>query len=144
MVYARSFTGAFPGIFLLFFGALCTTAHAHSPEGRDLHFPRATKNPWKGTSTYKQSGKSGVAAMQLAVVDDRYVILFDKAEHNPLHTDDGNNAWSALLDTQTHSVRALQLITNSFCAGELYLLSPYTGVVYYRNFQVEDGWATVP
>ena len=124
MVCARSFT-AFPGIFVLLLGAL-TAARAHSPDRRDFHFSRAAKpNPWKGTSVYKQIGKSGVSAMQMSVVDDRYVIIFDKAEHNPLHTSDGNNAWSALLDTQAHSVRALQLVTNSFCAGESYITCPH-------------------
>jgi hypothetical protein len=70
-----------------------------------------------GRSVYQQLGTSGVAAMQLSVVTDRYVILFDRAEHNPLTTSDGNNAWSALLDIYGHTVRALELTTNSFCAG---------------------------
>lgn len=72
---------------------------------------------WVGDSQYQQLGTSGVAAMQLSVVTNRYVILFDKAEHNPLTTSDGINAWSALLDTQQHTVRALKVKTNSFCAG---------------------------
>jgi hypothetical protein len=72
---------------------------------------------WDGDSVYEQLGTSGVAAMQLSVVTDRYVIIYDKAEHNPLKTNDGINAWSVLLDTQEHTVRALKLETNSFCAG---------------------------
>lgn len=72
---------------------------------------------WNGPTEYQQLGTSGVAAMQLSVVTDRYVLLFDKAEHNPLKTSDGINAWSALLDTQQHTVRALKVETNSFCAG---------------------------
>jgi hypothetical protein len=79
-----------------------------------------TATAWNGSSAYKQIGTSGVAAMQMSVIDDQYVILFDKAEHNPLETSDGINAWSALLDTHAHTVRALKLVTNSFCAGELY------------------------
>jgi hypothetical protein len=76
---------------------------------------------WDGTSAYQQIGTSGVAVMQMSVIDDQYVIFFDKAEHNPLDTSDGNHAWSALFDTHAHTVRALKLITDSFCAGELYL-----------------------
>lgn len=72
---------------------------------------------WDGDSVYDQLGTSGVAAMQLSVVTDRYAIIYDKAEHNPLLTDDGINAWSVLLDTQEHTVRALKVVTNSFCAG---------------------------
>jgi hypothetical protein len=76
---------------------------------------------WDGTSAYQQIGTSGVAVMQMSVIDDQYVIFFDKAEHNPLDTSDGNHAWSALFDIHAHTVRALKLITNSFCAGELCL-----------------------
>jgi hypothetical protein len=72
---------------------------------------------WSGPGEYKLRGTSGVSAMQMSVVDNRYVIIFDKAEHNPLKTSDGNNAWSALYDSSAHTVRALKLKTNSFCAG---------------------------
>jgi hypothetical protein len=81
---------------------------------------------WNGTSAYQQIGTSGVAVMQMSVIDDQYVIFFDKAEHNPLTTSDGNHAWSALFDTHAHTVRALKLVTNSFCAGELFLVLPRT------------------
>ena len=82
-------------------------------------FTPSTSSAWSGNSSYEQIGTSGVAAMQMAVVDDQYVIIIDKAEHNPLTTSDGNNAWAALLDTHSHTVRALLLVTNSLCAGEL-------------------------
>jgi hypothetical protein len=84
---------------------------------------------WNGTSAYNQAGTSGVAAMQLSVIDDQFVILFDKAEHNPLLTSDGNNAWSALLDTHAHTVRSLNLVTNSFCAGKSYLCLRHLEIV---------------
>jgi hypothetical protein len=64
--------------------------------------------------------------MQLAVVDNDHVILFDRAEHNPVFTANGNNAWSALLRIHEEgnvTVRPLKLKTNSFCAGELLSLS---------------------
>jgi hypothetical protein len=119
MACARSFT-AFPGLFILFLGALAVV-RAHRLDGRHWVSARATQNPWVGTSAYQQIGTSGVSAMQMSVVDDRYVIFFDKAEHNPLQTSKGKPAWGALLDTNTHKVRALKLVTNSFCAGESYL-----------------------
>jgi hypothetical protein len=96
-------------------------ALAERLDDKHTNFARATDlttaTAWNGQSFYKKIGTSGIAAMQLAVVTDRYVILFDKAEHNPLKTSDGFNAWSALLDTHKHSVRALKVKTNSFCAG---------------------------
>jgi hypothetical protein len=116
MACARSFA-TFPSLFVLLLGAL-TIVHARSVARRDALLPRATPNPWAGTSVYKQIGTSGVSAMQMSVTDDQYVILFDKAEHNSLHTSDGKDAWAALLDTHAHKVRALKLKTNSFCAGE--------------------------
>ena len=78
----------------------------------------AVASAWDGPTEYQQLGTSGVAAMQLSVVTDRYVIIFDRAEQNPLTTSDGVNAWSVLLDTQEHTVRALKVKTNSFCAGQ--------------------------
>ena len=119
MACARSFA-IFRGLFVLLLGFL-TIVHARSVAPRDILIPRDTPNPWAGTSVYKQIGTSGVSAMQMAVTDDQHVILFDKAEHNPLRTSDGKVAWSALLDTQAHEVRALKLKTNSFCAGNSYL-----------------------
>jgi hypothetical protein len=88
-----------------------------SNNGSSLHSISAVT--WDGPGQYILQGESGVSAMQMSVVDDRYVIIFDKAEHNPLMTSDGNNAWSALYDSAAHTVRALKLVTNSFCAGEL-------------------------
>jgi len=109
MPCVRSFT------FVLLLGAL-TVVHAHSPGRRNVHAARAV-TPWQGPSEYKHIGSSGVAGMQLAVVDDEHVILFDRAEHNPIFTANGNNAWSGLLNIRDHKVRPLKLKTNSFCAG---------------------------
>jgi len=101
---------------------------------------------WNGTSAYQQIGTSGVAVMQMSVIDDQYVIFFDKAEHNPLTTSDGNHAWSALFDTHAHTVRALKLVTNSFCAGDLFLVLHRTPQInmFMLILKVEDGSATVP
>lgn len=77
----------------------------------------ATIDAWSGESYYEQKGTSGIGAMQLAPLNDRYVLLLDKAEQNPLRTDDGNHAWGAMLDTVDGTVRALKTKTNSFCAG---------------------------
>jgi len=113
---ACSFT-TFSSLIVLSLGVL-TVVNAQPLDNQSSIFPRATQNPWQGTSVYKQIGTSGVSAMQMAVVDDKFVIIFDKAEHNPLTTSNGKNAWGALLNTHSHTVRALSLKTNSFCAGE--------------------------
>ena len=98
---------------------------------------------WNGPGQYELRGTSGVSAMQISVVDNRYVIIFDKAEHNPLKTSDGNHAWSALYDSSAHTVRALKLVTNSFCAGELYIYSCNMlqfGVLVYSFLTIGGGW----
>jgi hypothetical protein len=146
MACPRSFI-ALRGLFILLLNIL-TAVHAHSASRRDLHgamighsYKHRSVKPisasaWTGISSFKQKGTSGVAAMQMSVVDDRYVILFDKAEHNPLYTNDGNHAWSALIDTHTHTVRALKLKTNSFCAGECFFCAAIQcGLVYVDHWQ---------
>lgn len=105
-------------IFVLLLGAV-TIVHARLSARRHVHAARAV-TPWEGPSKYHHAGLSGVAAMQLAVVDNDHVILFDRAEHNPVFTANGNNAWSALLRIHEEgnvTVRPLKLKTNSFCAG---------------------------
>lgn len=107
-----------------------------------------TASGWDGHSLYEQLGTSGVSAMQLSVVTDRYVIIYDKAENNSLKTSNGVSAWSVLLDTQEHTVRALKVITNSFCAGND-PFSPISGLFATKTstsfvFEVAVGSAMVP
>jgi hypothetical protein len=59
---------------------------------------------------------SGVAAMQISVVDNDHIVIFDKAENNPLQVN-GHPAWGAIYTISTQAVRPLNLLTNSFCAG---------------------------
>ncbi|THH09352.1 hypothetical protein EW145_g2082 [Phellinidium pouzarii] len=67
-----------------------------------------------------QKGSTGVAAMQLAIISSSHAIIIDKVEHNPL-TIDGHPAWGALYNLNTHSVKALNIQSNSFCAGGSFL-----------------------
>ncbi|KDQ18009.1 hypothetical protein BOTBODRAFT_171700 [Botryobasidium botryosum FD-172 SS1] len=76
----------------------------------------SSHNAWSIT----QTGTTGVAAMQLAIVSETHAIIIDKVEHNPL-TIDGHPAWAALYDLRTHQVRPLTMRSNSFCAGGTFL-----------------------
>ncbi|KAG8813992.1 hypothetical protein FRC17_001343 [Serendipita sp. 399] len=67
-----------------------------------------------------QAGETGVNAMQIAVVSATQAIIIDKVEHNPL-TVNGHPAWGALYDLRTNQIRALDLRSNSFCAGGTFL-----------------------
>lgn len=95
-----------------------TTNSTISTSSKRTAAAAAAVSPWAGTGKYEQLGTSGVSAMQLSVVNDQFIVIFDRAEHNPLKTSDGNPAWAAMLDTHAHTVRALKTTTNSFCAGE--------------------------
>ncbi|KAJ7193750.1 glyoxal oxidase N-terminus-domain-containing protein [Mycena pura] len=63
-----------------------------------------------------QQGTSGVSGMQLMIVTETTAVIFDKVEHNPLMTEDGEPAWTAELNLNTHVVRPLHALSNTWCA----------------------------
>lgn len=79
-------------------------------DSRLAQLPR--RQAWKLT----QPGTTGVAAMQLTVVSPTQLLLVDKVERNPLHIN-SHSAWAALYNVNTNTVRPVDLLTNSFCAG---------------------------
>jgi hypothetical protein len=48
-------------------------------------------------------------------------ILIRSSEHNPLMTEDGNPAWTAELNLNTHIVRPLHALSNTWCATGSFL-----------------------
>ncbi|CEQ39253.1 SPOSA6832_00785 [Sporobolomyces salmonicolor] len=68
--------------------------HAHSLAAKNK---RALGKAWTGTTTLKNGGATG-------------------AENNALQID-GHSAWGTVYTISTQKVRALNMITNSFCAG---------------------------
>ncbi|GEM09311.1 copper radical oxidase [Rhodotorula toruloides] len=87
--------------------------HAHSLQSHKRGLGKA----WSGKSTWAQASVSGVAAMQVTLVDDDHIVIYDKAETNPLHNNAGESVWGAVYSISTQKVRPLDLKTNSFCAG---------------------------
>ncbi|GAA5826301.1 hypothetical protein JCM5353_003783 [Sporobolomyces roseus] len=77
---------------------------------------RALGKGWNGITSLKKAGLSGVAAMQVSVVDDDHILIYDKAEDNKLQIH-GHSAWGAIYEISTRKIRPLDLNTNSFCAG---------------------------
>ncbi|KAJ7753128.1 glyoxal oxidase N-terminus-domain-containing protein [Mycena maculata] len=73
-----------------------------------------------GTWSLVQQGTTGVSGMQLAVTTETTAIIYDKVEHNPL-TVDGHVAWAVELDINTQQVRALNPLSNSWCATGSFL-----------------------
>ncbi|KAJ7777056.1 glyoxal oxidase N-terminus-domain-containing protein [Mycena metata] len=73
-----------------------------------------------GAWSLVQHGTTGVSGMQLAVVSETKAIIYDKVEHNPL-TVNGHVAWAVELDLNTQAVRALNPLSNSWCATGSFL-----------------------
>ncbi|KAF5372603.1 hypothetical protein D9758_005222 [Tetrapyrgos nigripes] len=67
-----------------------------------------------------QDGHSGVSALELAVVSETTVMIFDKVEHNPLQTN-GHVAWGAELNLVTRTVRPLNPASNTWCGTGSFL-----------------------
>lgn len=68
-------------------------------------------------SAVGRAGWSGVSAMQCTLVDDDHIVVYDKAENNMLLAKNGKSAWGAVYEISSQTYRALNLETNSFCAG---------------------------
>ncbi|EIN08242.1 glyoxal oxidase precursor [Punctularia strigosozonata HHB-11173 SS5] len=59
---------------------------------------------------------TGIVALEAIVVSPTLVVMFDRVANDPLQIN-GHSAWGALWDLETSSVRALNVVTNSFCAS---------------------------
>ncbi|GAA5973306.1 hypothetical protein JCM11641_003065 [Rhodosporidiobolus odoratus] len=72
---------------------------------------------WTGKTSFVRAGETGVGAMQATLVDDDHIVIYDKAENNALKDKSGAPAWGSIYSISRKTVRALNLETNSFCAG---------------------------
>ncbi|KAH7087931.1 glyoxal oxidase N-terminus-domain-containing protein [Auriculariales sp. MPI-PUGE-AT-0066] len=110
------------------------------PTRRD-HHRRAVPTNW----TLTQNGKTGVSAMQLIVVSETQAIVIDRVEHNTFKTSNGKPAWAALYGLDTHVARAVNVLTNTFCAGGGFLgngtlVSISGNVPQYEDIDPISGW----
>ncbi|KAG8795667.1 hypothetical protein FRC12_011639 [Ceratobasidium sp. 428] len=68
--------------------------------------------------TFEIVGSSGVSAMQLFLGQDNRVYIVDKTENNPSQVGDPSHpAWATEYDVETNTLRPMDVVTNSFCAG---------------------------
>ncbi|QRV94399.1 glyoxal oxidase [Ceratobasidium sp. AG-Ba] len=67
-------------------------------------------------NTFEIVGQSGVSAQQMFLGMPNQVYVVDKVENNPIQVA-GHPAWATLYNTDSNSIRAMDIITNSFCAG---------------------------
>lgn len=67
--------------------------------------------------TFVVVGESGASAQQLFLSNSgKKVYIIDKAENNPAQVN-GHPAWATEYDLATNTYRAMDILTNSFCAG---------------------------
>ncbi|QRW26896.1 glyoxal oxidase [Rhizoctonia solani] len=68
--------------------------------------------------TFEIVGDSGVSAQQLFLGTDNRVYIVDKTENNPPKVGSPSHpAWATEYDVDTNKFRAMDIVTNSFCAG---------------------------
>ncbi|KAG8678270.1 hypothetical protein FRC08_017927 [Ceratobasidium sp. 394] len=68
--------------------------------------------------TFEIVGNSGVSAMQLFLGQDNRVYILDKTENNPSKVGNPSHpAWATEYDLDSNTLRSMDVITNSFCAG---------------------------
>ncbi|KAG8839721.1 hypothetical protein FRC18_008441 [Serendipita sp. 400] len=71
----------------------------------------------QGTAnTFKVVGHSGVSAQQMFLGRPNKVYIVDKVENNPIQVN-GHPAWAVEYDLDDDTIRPLDIVTNSFCAG---------------------------
>ena len=61
-------------------------------------------------------GNSGIVALEAIVVNPTLVLLFDRAQNDPLQIN-GHPAWGGLWNLEHNNVTALEVVTNSWCAS---------------------------
>ncbi|PFH46926.1 copper radical oxidase [Amanita thiersii Skay4041] len=69
---------------------------------------------------FVQNGTSGVLALEAMVVSPTLAIIFDRPTNDPL-TINGHPAWGALWNFETNTARAIDVVSDSFCASGSFL-----------------------
>lgn len=82
------------------------------------------------------------SAMMLALIDENNVMILDKVENNRARTADNKPVWGAIMSLTDNTPRAVELISNPFCASG-FTLGNGSWVVVGGNNPVGYGGATV-
>lgn len=72
---------------------------------------------FRATGKMEQIGRTGVAAMHAVLLNEKDILIIDKAEENEAKLDSGISAFSTLYDLETNTYRTLVLETNTFCSA---------------------------
>ncbi|KAJ7222621.1 glyoxal oxidase N-terminus-domain-containing protein [Mycena pura] len=67
--------------------------------------------------TFVQNGTTGIIPVELITVSPTLMLMYDRADGNPLLLPDGEQAWAALWNLETNTPTPLDTATDTFCAG---------------------------
>ncbi|KAJ7100820.1 glyoxal oxidase precursor [Mycena belliarum] len=71
--------------------------------------------------TFVRNGTSGVVPVELITISPTLMLMYDRADGNPLRLPNGERAWAALWDLETNTPTPLNTLTDTFCAGGAFL-----------------------
>ncbi|KAF7337886.1 hypothetical protein MVEN_02011700 [Mycena venus] len=71
--------------------------------------------------TFVQNGTSGVIPVELITISPTLMLMYDRADGNPLLLPNGEQAWAALWNLETNTPTPLSSITDTFCAGGAFI-----------------------
>ncbi|KAJ7277174.1 glyoxal oxidase N-terminus-domain-containing protein [Mycena rebaudengoi] len=71
--------------------------------------------------TFVQNGTSGVIPVELITISPTLMLMYDRADGNPLLLPDGERAWAALWNLETNTPTPISSITDTFCAGGAFI-----------------------
>ncbi|KAF7363979.1 hypothetical protein MSAN_01056500 [Mycena sanguinolenta] len=71
--------------------------------------------------TFVQNGTSGVVPVELITISPTLMLMYDRADGNPLLLPDGERAWAAIWNLETNTPTPVSTITDTFCAGGAFI-----------------------
>ncbi|KAJ6520169.1 glyoxal oxidase N-terminus-domain-containing protein [Mycena sanguinolenta] len=71
--------------------------------------------------TFVQNGTSGIVPIELITISPTLMLMYDRADGNPLTLPDGEQAWAALWNLETNTPTAIPTATDTFCAGGAFI-----------------------
>ncbi|KAJ7137567.1 glyoxal oxidase precursor [Mycena crocata] len=72
---------------------------------------------WK----FVQNGTSGVVPVELITISPTLMLMYDRADGNPLLLPNGERAWAALWNLENNTPTPISTITDTFCAGGAFI-----------------------
>ncbi|KAI9316879.1 glyoxal oxidase N-terminus-domain-containing protein [Dichotomocladium elegans] len=105
-------------------------------------------SPYATTGKMEQIGRTGVAAMHAVLLNEKKILVIDKAEWNEAQFDSGQSAFSVEYDLDTNEYRMLPLETNTFCSAGGFLangtfINTGGGERVGRTWKADPGWQSI-